>query len=206
MHLEFLLEEASAEIALSLLLPKILPGNVTYRMHVFSGKANLKSVLPQRLKGYTWIPENYRLIVLIDRDSDDCKSLKQELELVALQSGLLSKTAAAPSPSFQIVNRIVIEELEVWFFGDIEALCSAYPGVPASLRSKQKYRNPDNIQGGTSESLFRALQKAGYFNGHKQLPKREAARAIAEQMIPERNDSPSFKLFSTTLRKMTGAD
>ena len=210
MHIEFLLEEESAEDALSLVLPKILPAHVTFQTHVFSGKANLKSALPDRLKGYaSWMfadsmTDEYLVVILIDRDREDCHALKLELEAIVRNAGLESKTAVAPSQSYQVVNRIAIEELEAWFFGDVEALRTAYPGVPATLSQKQAYRNPDSIRGGTAESLLRVLQRAGHFAGLKELPKREAARTIAAQMDPGRNISPSFKLFYTTLREATG--
>ena len=38
MHLEFLVEEASLESALTQLLPKILPSTVSSKIHAFRGK------------------------------------------------------------------------------------------------------------------------------------------------------------------------
>ncbi|MGD0827532.1 MAG: DUF4276 family protein [Desulfobaccales bacterium] len=46
----------------------------------------------------------------------------------------------------QVLNRIAIEELESWFFGDGIALKTAYPGIPETLDKKSKYRNPDAIE------------------------------------------------------------
>lgn len=43
MHFEFLVEEASLESALTQLLPKILPSTVTFKIHAFRGKDDLKS-------------------------------------------------------------------------------------------------------------------------------------------------------------------
>lgn len=50
---------------------------------------------------------------------------------------------------FQVLNRLAIEELEAWFFGDVAALHSAYPRVPSTLGRRSRYRDPDAIRGGT---------------------------------------------------------
>lgn len=77
MHVEFLLEEPSAEAALTAILPKILVDDVTFDFHVFEGKQDLLKKLPSRLKGYRrWIPNNLRIFVLIDEDRQDCQELK----------------------------------------------------------------------------------------------------------------------------------
>lgn len=69
MHIEFLLEEPSAEAALELILPKILSDDVSFNFHVFEGKHDLLRKLPTRLKGYRrWLPKNWRIMVLIDED------------------------------------------------------------------------------------------------------------------------------------------
>ena len=77
-----------------------------------------------------------------------------------------------------MVNRVAIEELEAWYFGDWEAVQAAYPGVNANLPQKAGFRDSDAVQGGTWEAFERVLQKARYFkNG---LRKIEAARTVAE--------------------------
>jgi len=73
------------------------------------------------------------------------------------------------------VNRIAIEELEAWFFGDVDALHAAYPRVSRHLANKAPYRDPDAITGGTAEALGRVL-KAYYRTG---LLKTEVAKKIA---------------------------
>jgi hypothetical protein len=90
-----------------------------------------------------------------------------------------------------------VEELEAWFFGDVEALVTAYPKVPSNLANKEKFRDPDAITGGTWEALERLLQKAGYYSGG--LPKIEVARKVSEFMEPSRNRSKSFQVFKEGL-------
>ncbi len=130
---------------------------------------------------------------MIDLDNDDCKRLKKSLEEIAHSIGFTTKSRSSKDNSFQVLNRIAIEELEAWFFGDITAVKSVYPRIDANLGSKAKYRNPDSILGGTWEALERELQKLGYYPGG--LAKITAAREISTYMIPERNKSKSFQVF-----------
>ncbi|MCY4353998.1 MAG: DUF4276 family protein [Truepera sp.] len=68
--------------------------------------------------GYArWLPDEYRIIVMVDRDNDDCKKLKAELEAAAMAARLRTRSQASGGP-WQVANRIVIEELEAWYFGD----------------------------------------------------------------------------------------
>lgn len=192
MHLEFLLVERSAEVALSEILPIIIPENIGFKCHVFQGKEDLLKQLPNRLKGYRqWIQDDWRIVVLIDEDRKDCLKLKQNLENVAHQAGFYTKSNMSQTGNFQVVNRIAIEELEAWFFGDPIAIRNAYPKVSKSFHRRSKYRNPEKIQGGTSEALERLLRQ--YYPNW--FPKVEVARNIAAYMQPERNISRSFQVF-----------
>jgi hypothetical protein len=177
----------------------VLPDNVTRRLHCFQGKADLLSKLPARLRGYqSWIPPDWRVIVLVDEDRDDCTRLKQQLEHAARHANLPTKSAVRGHRHFHVVNRIAVEELEAWFFGDVEALATAYPGVPTSLSRRAKFRDPDAITGGTWEALEKVLQSAGYFAAG--LPKIEVARTIGQHLDPSRNQSRSFRSFVAGLR------
>ena len=133
----------------------------------------------------------------MDRDDDDCRELKQRLNRAAEDAGMRTKTATPPGQRFQIANRIAIEELEAWFFGDWAAVQAAYPRVPATLPLKAGFRDPDAIRGGTWEALERELKKAGYFKTG--LRKMECARAVAVHMDAARNTSKSFQSFRTAL-------
>ncbi|MGH3822708.1 MAG: DUF4276 family protein [Pseudonocardiaceae bacterium] len=93
-----------------------------------------------------------------------------------------------------------MEELEAWFFGDVPALCAAYPRVPVSLGQQAKYRNPYAISGGTWEALERVLQKYRYDQGG--LAKTVAANEIAQHMNVEVNRSRSFQVFRDGVRRL----
>ena len=88
---------------------------------------------------------------------------------------------------------VLVEELEAWFFGDVEALRAAYPRVPASLARRAPYRDPDGIAGGTWEALYRVLKRAGYYQ--TSFPKTEVARNVSVHMDPSRNNTHSFRAF-----------
>ncbi len=201
MHIEFLVEELSAREALQNLLPIILGEGITFDIHPYGGKRDLLAKLPARLKGYSaWLPAEWKIVVLIDGDNEDCLPLKGKLEEIAAQAGLSTKSSVPEDKPFQILNRLAIEELEAWFFGDVKAIVSAYPGVSRNLAQRVKFRNPDAISGGTWEALERVLQKAGHHQGG--LEKLRAAREISKYMIPTENRSQSFQMFHDGLRQM----
>lgn len=148
MHLEFLVEEESLKVALINLLPKILPSTFTFEIHAFRGKPDLLTKLPDRLNGYrAWLPSDWKIVILIDEDREDCLKLKTALENKAIWAGFITKYSRQNQKLFQILNRIVVEELEAWFFGDVEAICQAYPKVSPNLANQESYRDPDAIKG-----------------------------------------------------------
>lgn len=189
-----LVEEYSMELVLEALLPTLL-GDIELQIIRFQCKDDLLRNAPVRLQGYAaWLPENWRILVLVDRDDDDCAQLKARLETMAADAGLLTKTQAKPGQRFQVANRIAIEELEAWFFGDWEAVQAAFPRVPATIPQKAGFRDPDGIVGGTWEAMERVLKGAGYFSTG--LRKLELARSVARHMVIERNRSRSFQAFA----------
>ncbi|HEY3367004.1 MAG TPA: DUF4276 family protein [Symbiobacteriaceae bacterium] len=201
--LDILVEELSAEYALRQLVPKVTGKGVPFRIVTFQGKPDLLKKLPERLRGYSAWHQAPKVVVLVDRDDDDCGQLKADLERMAMDAGLTTKTVAPPGQPFQVVNRIAIEELEAWFFGDLDAVRTAYPKVPATLNQKEAFRDPDAIRGGTAESLERVLQKAGHIRGR--LNKTQVAQVISEHMEPDRNQSLSFQVFCEALRQLAPA-
>lgn len=184
--------------ALEALLPGLMAGhNATWRI---IEHRNLLGEFPARLRGYARHADpTLRVLVLLDRDERDCRLLKARLEDAARAAGLATKTSPGWDGRFQVVNRIVVEELEAWFLGDVPALCAAFPGVPATLAARRGLRDPDAIRGGTWETLLRVLQQAGHYPGATRLPKIEVARRVAAGMQPDANRSGSFQAFRAGL-------
>lgn len=66
---------------LKTLLPRMLPDGPTFDIRAFGGKTDLLGKLDQRLRAYgRWLPPDWRLVVMVDRDDDDCHELKAQLE------------------------------------------------------------------------------------------------------------------------------
>jgi hypothetical protein len=200
-QLDILVEEQSAEEALRHLLPKLRPGRV--RVHVINmgSKYKLLKVLPARLAAYRQRidrGERLRIVVLVDRDDDDCEKLKRELELAAGKAGLPTKSSPDAEGRFVVLNRVVIEELESWFIGDAAALRKAFTSLPKIEQNSGIFRNPDN--GGSWEALHRFLKKYGIYRSS--FPKMDAARRIAPHLDIAANRSKSFQVFISGMEAM----
>lgn len=195
MHIEFLLEEPSAEAALNQLLPRLLPTDDTYHCVPHRGKDQLRLRLPSLLKNYSRRlarePE-LRVVLLMDADAD-CRKAKAELEVLAATAGLLTKTSAPDGQPFRALTRLAVTELEAWFLGDRDAIQAAYPRVHAH-HFKGLQRNPDTIRDAW-ETLHHVLQKGGYYLTSK--AKVEWAENIAQHLDPDplHNSSDSFRYF-----------
>ena len=197
MHVEVLLEEISARVALDILLPRLLPEGATFACHPHRGKNDLLARLPGRLKNYARLlpasPDWY-VVVLMDADTD-CKSRKKELEHLAAGARLLTKTSAHPGQKFQLLTRLAVAELEAWFLGDPVAIQAAYPRVHTN-HFKGLPRDPDALSD-TWETLHRLLQKGGYYP--VSAAKTEWAATIAPHLDPARSTSASFRYFCESL-------
>ena len=181
------------EAFLDTLLHRLLPEGPTFEIHAFQGKSDLLGKLEERLRAYRrWLPDDWRLVVMVDRDNDDCQSLKERMERLAADSGLRTRSKAG-GDNWQLVNRVVIEELEAWYFGDWNAVRAVYPNVSPTVPRQARYRDPDAIADGTWEAFERILQRKGYFKTG--LRKVEAARAIAAHLAADQNRSRSFAHF-----------
>lgn len=130
------------------------------------------------------------------RGTFDGGVLAPRLESIAQRAGLRTRTRARGAP-WQLVNRIAIEELEAWYFGDWTAVRAAYPRVLADVPRRQGLRDPDAIAGGTWEAFERVMQQRGYFKSG--LTKIAAARAIGAHVDPQRSSSHSFRSFGAAI-------
>ncbi|MCI0521698.1 MAG: DUF4276 family protein [Chloroflexi bacterium] len=126
--------------------------------------------------------------------------LKRRLEIASQAAKLTTKSAVLPGLPFQVLNRIAIEELEAWFFGDVSALRSAYSRIPESLGRRAAFRNPDAIEGGAWEKLKKVLQQAGYYPSG--ISKVEVSQKVSQYMEPDLNLSNSFRVFRDGLRAL----
>lgn len=197
-HFEILVEDRSTEAFLHALLGRFLPHDQTFGVRTFAGKQDILKKMEGRLRGYKHWPDNLRIIVLLDCDNDDCMRLKARMEHAAQMAELPTASSAADG-AWRVANRIAVEELEAWYFGNWRAVRAAFPRVPANTDRKQGYRDSDKISGGTWEAFERIMNRSGYFKGG--LNKIEAAQKIGGHIVPEENSSPSFQVFMDALRQ-----
>ena len=180
------------EAFLNAWMPSMLPKS-SFRIYTYAGKPALLRKLGDRLKGYaSWMSPEHRIVVIVDRDREDCVALKAYIEEICKNAGLRSRSVVGGA-DWQVLTRIAIEELEAWYFGGWPAVCKAYPRVSTTIPNKASYRDPDAITGGTSEAFERELQKFGYFK--QGLVKKEAANAIGRHFDWVCNQSQSFVVF-----------
>jgi hypothetical protein len=204
-RLEVLVEEESAERLLRELVPRIVP-EVGFEIRTFQGKPALLRELPKRMQGYAQVRKfepGLKVLILVDRDDDDCLRLKARLEKIVSDVGLASLSSARGGGAV-VATRIAVEELEAWIFGDVRALQAEYPKIPSSLDRQARYRDPDAIAGGTWEALQRVLQNHGYHPGG--LPKILLAQNVARHMDVDGNRSRSFVHFRDGIRRLVDAE
>ncbi|MBU2572818.1 MAG: DUF4276 family protein [Elusimicrobia bacterium] len=176
-RLVLMLEEKAARVFLEGVLAKIAPRiNCTYITH--DGKKDLEISIPRKLRA--WREPNLHFLILRDKDSEDCVSLKRKLLKICEDTGRPDCTV-----------RIAVHCLESWILGDMKALSNAYdkPAV-AGLSRKAKFRNPDRLANAEDE-LLKIIPEYQKVSG---------ARAIAPFINTASNFSYSFNVFIKTIR------
>ena len=184
MKLVFLLEEPSTKYLLDELLPRILPPDVLFQTIPHNGKRALERSIPRKLRGWNE-PGDVRFVIVHDQDTKDCRELKQALLALCQDTGR------------QVLVRIACQEMEAWYFGDVQALAKAY-GEPklGKIAAQKKYRVPDEIPS-PKEELYRLLPE------HQQIA---GAKRVAPCMDIEHNTSESFRQFVTGVRRFAKTD
>jgi hypothetical protein len=217
MHFEILVEDASGELLLSSLLPKILGKNGdshSWRTHAYKGigriprdlwgktdpwKRIILDRLPRILAGYgrSLQGTDSAVVVVVDLDDRNCVGFKQEL--------LQIQNRCHPRP--KVLFRLAIEEMEAWLLGDRKAIVKAFPR--ARMNALHTYRQ-DSICG-TWEKLADALFPGGSLalkaRGYPRIgaEKYRWAALIGRYLDVESNLSPSLRVFRLGLLKLSSA-
>jgi len=193
MHFEILVEEESIVNFFDNIFPLIAIDGHSFDIHPFMGKQDLLKKLPIRLAGYRSIsPNGWKILVVVDNHGEDCISLKNQLDEIAQNAGFNPKSYPNTNGDYQVINRIIVEELESWLLGDPRAVMTAYPNVSMNTLKKFKRNDPDEIEK-PSETLHNVLRYGGYYR-KRNLPKKEVAMNISMEMNPNRNSSKSFSV------------
>lgn len=184
---------------LELALPSWIGSAAVIRLRTFQGKPDLLKKLPSRLAGYATtlkrVPRT-RVMIVVDRDNDDCVALKQKTEKMAQNAGLLVRASGRPPV---VMVRIVVRELENWYFGDWAAVQAAFPKVRGEPPAKYR-ANADTAHNKTWDVFRACLSGAGVSMDSKV----RCAECIAPHLDPDPNSSVSFQAFLQGVRELCG--
>lgn len=177
----FLLEEPSMRVLLDDWLPRLFPGWVDgrhFQCVPHEGKNDLDRSIPRKLAA--WRIPGDRFVIVRDNDNANCVDLKTRLEALCWQGG---------RPETLI--RLVCQELESWYLGDLAALATAFDEPTADTAAHRKrYAHPDDWQRPSVE----VKRLVPVFQKHS------GARVMAQHLDPQNNRSKSLQAFVTGLR------
>jgi hypothetical protein len=182
----FMTEEPSMGATLRNLLASFFPEIEEFTNWLIidhQGKSDLEKSIPKKLR--VWNEPSVRFVILRDNDGGDCRALKKRLQMLIPDGAPLT------------LIRIVCQELESWFLGDLAAVVQAYPeaGKKQTFKS-QRTRDPDEATNakeilaqltGTTAKIYRASN-------------------ISAQMRRDGNRSTSFNVFVSGLERLISAD
>ena len=175
----FLLEERSMATLLEGLLPRIFPDGI-FQFIPHEGKQDLEKSIPRKLRA--WLEPGVRFVIVRDNDRQDCIAVKERLITLCKQGG-----------REDALVRVVCQELEAWYLGDLYALAEAYENESInSFARRSGFREPDSIQ-------------YPYDRIREVLPefqKMDGARRMGRTMSKERNTSPSFQVFLAGIERL----
>jgi len=205
MYFEILVEGGADVPAVKEILQRKfnLEDGLNFRIHPHKGKGTLPNnplarpnikhrglldQLPAKLRGMSWMNEDYCLVVLIDSDNQNCIELKQQL--VDLYQELEQKPE-------NVLFRIAIEETESWFIADFDAVKQAY-----------SYADIDTLRKITPDSIIGAWERLAESLGRKPTQcrgrdKYEWAQKISPYLNLEMPTSPSLRKFITGIERYT---
>ena len=177
----FLLEEPSMKALLDDLLPRLFPGlkeGEHFKCVPHEGKSHLDKSIPVKLKA--WRIPNDRFVIVRDNDSADCVSLKARLVAMCKHNG---------RPDTLV--RLVCQELESWYIGDLAALAAAYPDRKVDTpHLRKRFTEPDEWE-------KPSVELARLVNGFQKI---SGARAMAKHLTEVNNVSRSFQVFVSGVR------
>lgn len=180
----FLLEEPSMKELLDRLIPRLFPGlekDTHFQCIPHRGKTDLERSIPKKIKG--WREPNVRFVILEDNDNRTCKLVKQKLKELTHQTDHTN-----------VLIRIVCQELESWYIGDLKALAKAFGDSTLNKPALQKrYAKPDEWQKPSIEleRLVPSFQKGS------------GARLMGMELGNFDNLSDSFNSFVSGISKLT---
>jgi len=182
----FLLEEPPMKILLERLLPRPFPGWVEgqhFQCVPHQGKSDLDLSIPRKLAALP-IPGD-RFVIVRDNDHAECIALKARFTTLCATHG---------RPDTLV--RLVCQELESWYVGDLKALAQAFNDPKLDTPAlRKRFASPDGWQKLSVEvqRLVPSFQKCS------------GARRIAACLHTSGNRSPSFQALGSGLQRVAQA-
>jgi len=179
----FLLEEPSMRVLLDDWLPRLFPGWVAgqhFQCVPHEGKSDLDRSIPRKLAA--WRIPGDRFVIVRDNDGANCIDLKARLLGLCRQGG---------RPETMV--RLVCQELESWYLGDLAALAAAFDAQKVNTPAHRKrFAFPDEWLKPSVEvkRLVPAFQKIS------------GARAMGCHLNPDSNVSHSLQIFVKGVRRV----
>jgi len=176
----FLLEEASMRILLDDWLPRLFPEwrpGLHFLCITHQGKNDLEKSIPKKLKA--WRNPHDQFVIVRDNDGADCHKIKSQLKNLCRQSG-----------TREVLIRLVCQELESWYLGDLTALAQAFGENIDTPKIRKRFAKPDDFLK-PSKELKRLLPDFQKISG---------ARLVAQHLAVERNTSHSLHVFVSGIR------
>jgi hypothetical protein len=175
-----MVEEQSIEVVTKVIVKRLgIENQVKVIPH--DGKNDLEKSFPRKIAHWQ-NPNRTRFVICRDNDGGNCATLKQRLR------NLLPQT-----PSHEFKLRLVMNELEAWYLGDLQALKCAglisQETVDQNI-NKKNFRNPENIL-----SAKREFTKLVNVRGQIDL-----ARRIAPHLKLENDRCSSFKHYINAIQ------
>ena len=175
-----LVEEPSTALFLNVVLPSVLPADVVLKCVPFQGKQDFESNIERKIRN--WRTPDTKFLLIRDRDSEDCVSVKKRLSAICKKAGRQDALV-----------RIACGELESFYLGDLRAVALAF-GKKMPSQKSAKFRNPDQL-GNASQELGKIL------NSSEQ--KLKWARMISPFLsLDGSNCSHSFNVLLSGIRKL----
>lgn len=183
-RLVFLLEEPSMKSLLEALLPRLFPGweaGMHFLCVPHQGKSDLDLSIPRKLSA--WRIPGDRFVIVRDNDNADCAQIKARLLRLCAQNG-----------RSDTLVRLVCQELEGWYLGDLESLAAAYGSDKLNSPAlRKRFKTPDEWQKPSVE-LERLIPE---------FQKGSGARLMGQWLSASRcNRSKSYQVFLEGVTRM----
>jgi hypothetical protein len=180
----FLLEEPSMKKLLEGLLPRLFPGWIEHEHFLcipHQGKSDLDTSIPRKLAA--WQVPYDRFVIVRDNDNADCMVLKSRFLAMCAANG-----------RSDTLVRLVCQELEGWYLGDLSALAFAFNSPKLNTpRNAKRFFVPDERQKPSIE-VARLIPEFQKGNG---------ARLMGNHLnIENINKSKSFQVFISGVQRM----